>query len=326
MNRPRLLIISPTLADANTGNWHTAARWQQMLEAVVDVQVADRWGGEPVDALITLHARKSAAAVTGFQAAYPDRAIALVLTGTDVYRDIALPGEEGEVARHATKCASHLVVLQADALDRLDPAEREKSRVIVQSAKRLRLERLSREGTVELVAVGHLRSEKDPATLMEAMQLLPADSPVRLTQIGDALDPELGRQAERTAAAASSYRWLGGMDRDAARRHMATADALVHTSIMEGGAQVVIEAIRSGTPVLASRIGGNMGLLGADYRGYFPVGNAAALAALMQRFASDPAFADQLRTQCAQRDTLFTPYAERSQLRRLVRDLLQTSK
>ena len=44
---------------------------------------------------------------------------------------------------------------------------------------------------------------------------------------------------------------------------------------MEGGAHVVIEAVRSGTPVLASRIDGNVGLLGADYRGYFAPGDAA---------------------------------------------------
>jgi glycosyltransferase involved in cell wall biosynthesis len=41
---------------------------------------------------------------------------------------------------------------------------------------------------------------------------------------------------------------------------------LVHTSRMEGGAHVVIEALRSGTPVLASRIAGNLGLLGRRLR------------------------------------------------------------
>ena len=40
-----------------------------------------------------------------------------------------------------------------------------------------------------------------------------------------------------------------------------------------------MEAVRSGTPVVASRIDGNIGMLGQDYAGYFEWGDAAALAA-----------------------------------------------
>ena len=70
--------------------------------------------------------------------------------------------------------------------------------------------------------------------------------------------------------------------------------------------------MRSGVPVLASRIDGNVGLLGADYDGYFPVGDAAALAALARRFCADAAFAARLRAQCAAREPLFRPAAERA--------------
>jgi glycosyltransferase involved in cell wall biosynthesis len=118
------------------------------------------------------------------------------------------------------------------------------------------------------------------------------------------------------------YRWLGGLPRDIARRWIARAHALVHMSRMEGGAQVVIEAVRSGVPVLASRIGGNLGLLGEDYAGCFPVGDDAALAALMQRFAADPDFAARLSAQCALREPGFRPEHERRLVRQLVQDLL----
>ena len=91
---------------------------------------------------------------------------------------------------------------------------------------------------------------------------------------------------------------------------------------MEGGANVVIEAVRSGVPVLASRIDGNVGLLGADYDGFFPVGDAAALAALMRRFVADAAFAAHLGAQCARREPLFRPARERRAVRALVFDLL----
>jgi glycosyltransferase involved in cell wall biosynthesis len=80
--------------------------------------------------------------------------------------------------------------------------------------------------------------------------------------------------------------------------------------------------VRSGVPVLASRIGGNLGLLGADYEGYFPAGDGAALAALMERFAAEPAYAARLKAQCALREPLFTLKGERECVRRLLRDIL----
>ena len=44
---------------------------------------------------------------------------------------------------------------------------------------------------------------------------------------------------------------------------------------------MILEAVRCGTPVLASRVPGNVGMLGAHYEGYFPHGDAAVLAALL---------------------------------------------
>ncbi|VTU20220.1 Vi polysaccharide biosynthesis protein TviE [Variovorax sp. PBS-H4] len=314
--KPHVLIVTPALADANNGNWRTASRWSRFLEAVAEVKIARGWDGAPCDAMIALHARRSAEAIARLRAARPNCPIALVLTGTDVYRDI----EENEAARHSLQCASQLVVLQPDALDRLGPAERTKTRVILQSAPRLR--RGTAVRSFNLVAVGHLRDEKDPLTLMGAARRLPAHTPIRIVHIGEALAPELGEAARRTMAECPHYRWLGGLPPDAARRWIARARALVHMSRMEGGAQVVIEAVRAGVPVLASRIGGNLGLLGTDYEGYFPAGDDAALAALMERFAAEAAFAARLKAQCAPRESLFTTSAERASVRRLLRDLL----
>ena len=137
-------------------------------------------------------------------------------------------------------------------------------------------------GDADLVAVGHLRDEKDPATLYRAARLLAGDAVVpTIAHVGGPLDARLADEARATMAACPSYRWLGALSHAAARRTIARARALVHCSRIEGGANVVIEAVRSGVPVLASRIDGNVGLLGADYDGYFPVGDAAALAALI---------------------------------------------
>ena len=311
--------MSPAVAGANNGNWHTAARWRRFLAPVAQVHVALEWKAEPVDALIALHARRSAESIARFRDVQGDAPLALVMTGTDLYRDI----EWDQSALHSLKCASHVVVLQDEGLMRLDLSARAKARVIVQSASARRGAMLLRAPRhFDLVAVGHLREEKDPLTLMRAARMLPADSPIRIVHIGDALDEELADAARQTAAACARYRWLGGLPRENVRRWIARSRALVHMSRIEGGANVVIEAIRSRVPVLASRIDGNVGLLGRDYEGYFRVGDATALAALMQRFLSDPTFAAMLTAQCAAREPRFTPELERQQVQRLLADML----
>ena len=83
---------------------------------------------------------------------------------------------------------------------------------------------------------------------------------------------------------------------------------------MEGGANVVVEAVTSGTAVLGSRMSGNVGMLGADYRGYFDVGDVDGLAALVARCAGERALLSLLERQCASRAPLFTPRAEAAAL------------
>jgi putative glycosyltransferase (TIGR04348 family) len=311
------MIASPALAAANNGNWHTASRWQRFLAPVARVEIGLRWDGQPAGALIALHARRSAESIAAFREAWPQRPLALVLTGTDLYRDIATD----PAARHSLKCASHLVVLQDEAIHRLDVHDEARARVIVQSAPRI-VRRDKSQRTFDFVAVGHLRDEKDPLTLMHAARRLPAESPLRIVHIGGALDPALGEAARRTMAECPNYHWLGALPAPAARRWIARSRALVHMSRMEGGANVVIEAVRSEVPVLASRIDGNVGLLGRDYDGYFPLGDAPALASSMQRFHDDDGFADRLRGQCARLAPRFAPAREAAAVRGLLADML----
>jgi putative glycosyltransferase (TIGR04348 family) len=315
---PRICIVSPAAAAANNGNWHTAARWQRFLAPVATVRIegpADAPGA--ADLLIALHARRSADVVQHWRQARPLAPLVLVLTGTDLYRDL----DHDPRARHSLECASRVVVLQEEGLARLDAATRAKALVIVQSASAVKATRTPDDA--EFVAVGHLRAEKDPETLMRAARLLAAEGRApTLVHVGGALDPRLGDEAKATSADCPSYRWLGALSHAAARRAIARSCALVHPSVLEGGANVVIEAVRSGVPVLASRIDGNVGLLGADYDGFFAVGDAPALAALMHRFVADSGFAARLRAQCALREPLFRPARERRAVRDLVFGLL----
>ena len=314
---PRVCIVSPALAAANNGNWHTARRWSRFLAGVAKTQIMLAWDGTPFDALIALHARRSADSIARFHAAHPSVPIALVMTGTDLYRDL----QSDSSAQHSVECASHVVVLQDEGLLRLPLAARPKARSIVQSATRL-VRGDAATGHVGFVAVGHLRDEKDPLTLMAAARLLPPASKIRIVHIGSALDDSLGAQARATMQQCPHYRWLGGLPQAVARRWIARSRALVHMSRMEGGANVVIEAVRSQVPVLASRIDGNVGLLGRDYDGYFPVGDAPALTALMQRFAGDAHFARHLAAQCRLREPRFTPAEEARAVRALLADML----
>ena len=321
--RHRISIVSPAAASDNNGNWQTASRWARFLGKQYRVQVAGNWPmpdqPEP-DLLIALHARRSAAALAAFCARHPHKPSILVLTGTDLYRDI----DTSPAARASLEHASALVVLQEAGLERLPPPLRAKARVIYQSAPALLPALNTKQRRFDACMIGHLRPEKDPQTFMRAAQL--ATHPrLRLLHIGGALDPALAEAARSTEQATPRYHWLGPMTHAATRQRLKRCRAMVIASHMEGGANVIIEAVTSGVPVLASDIDGNRGMLGSDYAGYFPPGDAAALARLLDRIAGDAEFDALLRRQCAARAPLFAPSAEQAALCDLVDNLLRAS-
>jgi glycosyltransferase involved in cell wall biosynthesis len=88
---------------------------------------------------------------------------------------------------------------------------------------------------------------------------------------------------------------------------------------------VISEAIVAGTPVIASRIAGNVGLLGEDYPGYFEVGETAGLAALMMKAENDAAFLAGLASQCRSRAGLFSKERERKSWRELIDETIDRS-
>ncbi|MDC8756208.1 selenoneine biosynthesis selenosugar synthase SenB [Janthinobacterium fluminis] len=322
MTAAHIWIVSPASAAANNGNWQTASRWARFLRGRYRVTLAQQWPPEgppgPAPALlIALHARRSAASLAAFAAAHPQRPTLLLLTGTDLYRDMHTDG----AAQASLRRAGALALLQPAGLAELAPALRAKAHVIYQSAPALRPAAGARR-YFDVCMVGHLRAEKDPATFMRAAALLDGAG-VRLLHIGAALDPALGALAAATQAATPRYRWLGPLGHAATRQRLKRCRLMALSSHMEGGANVIIEAVTSGVPVLASDIGGNRGMLGEDYAGYFPAGDAAALAALIARAAADAAFYARLRAQCAARAPLFTPAAEQTALLQLVDNLLR---
>ena len=317
MKRPHVLIISPALAEANNGNWQTAWRWSRLLRPLFRTTIASQWQGEAADVMLALHARKSADAALAWAQAKGAAQLAVVLTGTDLYRDI----QTDPSAQRALQLAAQLVLLQERGPQALPQALKHKAHVIFQSApRRATLNKTDRH--LRALMVGHLRDEKDPLTYLRAAARLALRPDICLDHIGAALDPALGQAAQLAASRYSHYRWLGGLPHAQTRSHLQRAHLLVHPSKMEGGAQVILEAVQSGTPVLASRIDGNVGMLGPDYAGYFALGDDDALAALLQRCRDDADFLPLLRQQCATRAPLFEPQREQTLLRQLVASLL----
>ena len=325
--------MTPALADANNGNWQTARRWAHMLGAAYRVRLARDWVNDPArdptrdpasdrthgneDLMIALHARRSAAAMAAWRASGAGRPLLLVLTGTDLYRDIISDAD----AQRSLALADRLVVLNQLGAEALPAALRAKCRVLLQSCPAMLPSRKTPRHLRSLM-VGHLRDEKDPQTYFRAARRLAGRADILLDHVGTALAPALGAEAAALALAQPNYRWLGGLPHGAARRRIQHAHLLVHPSRLEGGAHVVIEALRSGTPVLASRIAGNVGLLGDDYGGYFAPGDDAALATLLQAARGDADMLLRLQAQIGARAALFAPAAEAATLRGMVAELL----
>lgn len=316
-SRPVAFIVTPGTRAANNGNWRTARRWAGFLAGIARPIVQSEWRGEPADIAIALHAKRSATSIARLRDERPGVPLVLVLSGTDLYRDLPASPE----AAHSLALADRIVALQADALAHVPPEHRGKCEVIHQSSTRLAAAR-KRRGRLDCVAVGHLREEKDPRTLWRALGLLDPRLPIRLRHVGAPLDPELGRQAQALAARDPRFRWSGALPHGLARCAIRDAHLLVHPSVMEGGANVIVEAITAGTPVVASRVSGNVGMLGPGYPGYFEAGDASGLAGLLASLVADPAALGALRRACEARKSLFTPARERGALRRLVLGLL----
>ncbi len=267
--------------------------------------------------MVALHAHRSAASVASFHDREPGAPVAVMLTGTDLYRD--LPGSRE--AATSLDLASHIVTLQEDALNFLEPRWRAKARVIFQSARALRAA-AKPKARLDCVAVGHLRAEKDPRTLFEAIGRLPRELPISVRHFGAPLDAALGAEASAMQASDGRYRYHGPQPHGLVRSAIKAAHVLIHPSLMEGGANVVVEAVTCGTPVVASRVSGNVGMLGVRYPGYFEPGDASSLAALLVRALKERSYLARLRSACASRRPLFSPAAEARAVRRLVAEML----
>jgi len=299
----RIALVTPAGPGTRNGNRHTALRWGAFLRAAghaVDLSV--QWSPDPrAEAMLALHARRSYPSIKTFSSG---RLLVVALTGTDLYRDI----HESAEARESLELAHRLIVLQPMAARELPARLRRKVRVVVQSSA-TKLRHRPVKGSFRICVVGHLRAEKDPMRTLAALAHARSDN-LQVVHLGAALDEDLAAEAQAGMAREPRYRWLGGVPHARALRWLASSHAMVISSRMEGGANVVCEALRIGVPVLASRIPGNLGLLGSAYAGYFPLENERALARLISRAAADAKFYRALKNHTRQLRSMVSPSAE----------------
>lgn len=307
-------IVTPSLPQFPSGNSVTAARWAGILrELGHHVTVSEQTAGT-AELLIALHAHKSAESVDRFHRQDPRAPIIVGLAGTDLYGDL-----DSELTRRSLELASRLVVLQPLGLERLPAELRDKARVIRQSATALP-RRPEPEG-FPVCVVGNLREIKDPFRAAQAARLLPASSRIRIRHAGAALYDEMLRCAEAEAAENPRYEWLGEIEHEQALELISSSRCLVHSSRAEGGANVLSEALAASVAILSSRIPGSVGILGPDYPGFFPVGDTAALADLLQRAETEPGFYQTLDSACRSLAPLTDPAREQDSWSRLLLEL-----
>jgi putative glycosyltransferase (TIGR04348 family) len=310
--------VTPAPPGSRRGNRVTAERWATLLNQLgCRADVVERYGDEPIDLLIVLHAARGAASVRRFRELHPARPLVVAVTGTDIY---TVAFDAAEVAR-TLAAADRVVVLQPRTADDLPEAVRPKVRVIIQSAEPPTRRDAPRSDAFEIAVVGHLRPVKDPFRAAEASRLLGPESKARIVHLGEAMSPDMRERARREAATNPRYEWLGDLPHDDALAVMARCRLVALTSLSEGGPAVIPEAIVAGVPVIASRVAGCVGMLGDNYPGLFPPGDTRALAQLFCRAEREPGFYEALRAACDRLRPRFEPAAERAAWAALLAEL-----
>jgi putative glycosyltransferase (TIGR04348 family) len=314
----KIQLVTPAPLKINNGNKITALRWATILKTLGHrVQVKQSYDGKPCDVLIALHALRSADSIRRFHETQPAKPLIVVLTGTDVYRDI----HESEIAQRSLELATRLVALQSLALHELPKRYRGKTKVIYQSAEKLADIPERRKDRFEVSVIGHLRDEKDPLRTALAVRDLPAQSRIVVTHVGIALDKAIEKQAKAEAKCNLRYRWLGQLSHRRTRALLAGSQLVTITSKMEGSSNVLSEALASGVPVIAAKISGLMGTLGKRYIGYFPVGDTSKLQQLLLKAENNRQFYRELKRQCRSFARLVRPERELRAWRQLLREI-----
>lgn len=331
----KIAIVTPAPPGSRYGNRITALRWAKILKRLGNrVSILQTYDGKPHDLLVALHARKSHPSILNFRRHNPSAPIVVALTGTDLYGDI----RTNHRAQESLDIATRIVVLQRKAIEELRPSWRKKTRVIYQSVEdtpaltgtrsrsgktRITKAQAQTNGHFDVCVIGHLRDVKDPFRTAMAARSLPDSSTIRVLQVGGAMTSGMADRARKEVSANKRYRWLGEKHQGRVRRILRKSSLAVVSSRIEGGANVLSEAIAESVPILASRIDGNVGILGANYPGYFDVGDTEGLTRLLRRAETSPRYLADLKTWSKRLAPIVAPVREQQAWSDLIEELGQ---
>lgn len=307
----KIKLITPSSADLINGNQITALRLEHIFTQLGhEVTMDKEYKGEPVDVMIALHALRSFNSIERFHELYPTHPIVVMLTGTDLYQHIKF----SEEACKSLQWATHLVVLQEQGLQELSSDLRTKTRVIYQSVAHNfnfpdKLEIFPKD-SFNVLVIANLRPEKDPLRTALASKMLPNESRIQVFHIGIPLNPEYIERIKLAEEENPRYHYLGGFSYEQTQQAIASANLVCITSRLEGGSNVLCEALAAQTPVITTNIPSLVATLGKNYPGYFSVADTERLKNLLLRTETDTDFYQELKNSCAKAIHLIDPAKE----------------
>ena len=316
-----ITLITPATKQSRDGNRISALRWASIFRAQnFRVNIETSYNGKQTDLMVALHAWRSAAAIKTYRKLFPEGPLIVVLGGTDVNTFLK---SDPETTLASLTMADAIVCLH-DLIECLIPDElRSKLYVIRQSAKSLIGPRKPSRKNFDICVIAHLRDEKDPLRAAAATKLLPSDSKIRIIHLGKAYSTKWANIAARENEENSRYNWLGEVPRWKVRRVFNTTNLMVISSSQEGGANVISEAIVAKVPIIASDIPGNIGLLGKNHPGYFPLGDEKTLAEKLYLAETNPKFLNRLSASSHNLENLFSRKKETDKWLQLVTQVME---
>jgi len=303
----RILMITPAPPHSKAGNRATALRWAKLIRNLGHhIDVITEYNGQTADIFIALHAWRSADAIKQFKNKYPNNPIIVAITGTDAYRFLK---SHPKVTLDSIDSADYLVGLHDLISNVLPSKQKHKMHVIKQSAQSIS-KRNPYKRFFHVAVMGHLREEKDPMRPALAVRDLPIDSKIHVHHYGKAHTSEWAKWAKQEMLNNPRYTWHGEVSHHKIRQIYQRSHCLVLPSIMEGGANVISEALVAGLPIIASDIEGSVGLLGKHYQAYYPVGDESSLKKLLLKMESNSLFYHKIEQSCIEKQPQFTPEIE----------------
>ena len=239
--------------------------------------------------LIHAHWTLSAFAAT-LAAPLHRRPVVCTVQGSDVYRGLRMP-LAGPLGRGALRRARKVIALSksladAAAAQGIDPR---KTAIIPHgvNAQVFSPNGAPREPVV--LFAGSLIERKGVRTLIQAMALLRRRHPEsRLEIIGDGPQRrELSQLAARSGLS-DHVRFSGSLPPSEVARRMRRCELFVLPSREEGQGVAMLEALASGTPCVASNVGGIPEILSPEWGALVPPEDPQALASAMQEILGRP--------------------------------------